>query len=374
MHEKYKVTILQDYIPAYRVPLFEEMRKNALNFGIVLRIASGDTNKIQAQRRDNVEGIEDIKVKQIHLKFANRNFTLRNSRKLFKSTDYLIIEQGRRDIFALTLFFKKRNNLGIWGHGKDYVQEKDRISKFILKKMTLQSSWFFGYTPESTKSVIEYGFPVNNTTTLWNSIDTLSLRKNINELHEINILKFRQSFGNKPKIGLFLGSLDKSKRLEFLIEAGDKVYKKIPEFVLLIFGEGPQLQYLKQKANARSWLRIMGRLESSHKALILKASDILLNPGRVGLVAVEALVSNLPVITTNWPFHAPEFFYLNDQNSIITKDSVNDYSSRIIEIFNNPDLLVKKQNGDRSILEKLSIEKMSDTFLNGISNWIEETR
>lgn len=45
---------------------------------------------------------------------------------------------------------------------------------------------------------------------------------------------------------------------------------------------------------------------------------MLLNPGRVGLVAVDALVLGLPVLTSDAGRHAPEIEYLTEGSDLFT--------------------------------------------------------
>jgi hypothetical protein len=39
-------------------------------------------------------------------------------------------------------------------------------------------------------------------------------------------------------------------------------------------------------------------------------AEAIVMPGRIGLVAVEALVLNIPIVSTDYPHHAPEAEYL----------------------------------------------------------------
>ena len=41
-------------------------------------------------------------------------------------------------------------------------------------------------------------------------------------------------------------------------------------------------------------------------------------PGRIGLIAAEALALGIPVITTDWPYHVPETEYLSEGVSTFT--------------------------------------------------------
>jgi hypothetical protein len=56
-------------------------------------------------------------------------------------------------------------------------------------------------------------------------------------------------------------------------------------------------------------------------------SSGILSPGRIGLVAVDALVLGVPILTTDWPFHAPEVEVLVEGQSRLT--SANDVKSYV---------------------------------------------
>jgi hypothetical protein len=51
-------------------------------------------------------------------------------------------------------------------------------------------------------------------------------------------------------------------------------------------------------------------------AALSHVSSAIWMPGRVGLVAVDALALGLPVLTTHFPFHAPELEYLVEGRSV----------------------------------------------------------
>ena len=57
---------------------------------------------------------------------------------------------------------------------------------------------------------------------------------------------------------------------------------------------------------------LLGQVGTVDVARAGAVSRLLLNPGRVGLVAVDALALGLPVLTTGAARHAPEIEYLRE--------------------------------------------------------------
>lgn len=75
---------------------------------------------------------------------------------------------------------------------------------------------------------------------------------------------------------------------------------------------------------------MLGYADSVGQALIARASSALLMPGRIGLVAVDALVLGIPIITTDWKYHAPEAEFLVEGESCFTAiDDVDSYVSLV---------------------------------------------
>ena len=125
----------------------------------------------------------------------------------------------------------------MWGHGRDFTREVGWISQRLSSALTNRSTWFFGYTTESIAAVTQGGFEPSRTTALMNSTDTSTLRSQLANISDLEIVAERRRYGEGP-IALFLGGLDSSKRIPFLLEAAASVAKRIPGFSLVVAGVG----------------------------------------------------------------------------------------------------------------------------------------
>ena len=104
----------------------------------------------------------------------------------------------------------------------------------------------------------------------------------------------------------------RSKRLAFSVEATDAIRSEIPDFQLLVIGDGPDRQMVDSAAASRPWLHVLGALKGNPMVDAAVAADLCLNPGLVGLAVLDAFALSLPMVTCDVPYHSPEIEYLVD--------------------------------------------------------------
>jgi glycosyltransferase involved in cell wall biosynthesis len=117
--------------------------------------------------------------------------------------------------------------------------------------------------------------------------------------------KFRTEHGLRDKpIILFLGRLDKRKRIDFLIDAFNALVKEIDNVVLVIAGPdgGNKTELIKlvDSYGISDKVKFTGYVNSTIEAY--RDADLLVSPGFFevfGLVPFEAILCNTPVIVTD---------------------------------------------------------------------------
>ncbi len=362
-----RVDIVQEYVPNYRVPLFRAMKKIASSKGMDIRILAGEPQGTQAYRGDESRDVVDCFIRQKEIRALGKRINFRRTRRYTKQAALVIFEQARRNTDVYRALLTDRRRTALWGHGYDHVNTSGRLSSRLLAFLTNRAVWFFGYTPASVEYVAMDGFPEERTTTLWNTTDTKELRDSLEGLNELELNEFRVAHDLRGQTALSMGGLDSSKRLNFLIAASDKVAADLPDFRLLIAGDGEQKAYVIQQAKSRPWMKLLGPIHGHERALALRSSSMLAIPGRVGLVAVDSLVANVPIVTTDWAFHAPERAYLNSSNSLTCIDSIDDYSNGMRKLFQDQELSLRLRHGCQEDQKHFSIEHMAARFVDGIA-------
>jgi glycosyltransferase involved in cell wall biosynthesis len=161
--------------------------------------------------------------------------------------------------------------------------------------------------------------------------------------------------------------LDESKRLGFLISAAVAIQKELDNFQLLIFGNGPELEYVVAQSKKYSFIKYCGRASMQTQAIISHIATIILMPGRVGLIAVDSFALGLPIITTNWRWHAPEIEYLfSGRNSLICEDNIESYASGVVELLRDKSKLASMRNECLRDSNYYTIETMAINFHEGV--------
>lgn len=117
---------------------------------------------------------------------------------------------------------------------------------------------------------------------------------------------FRRRFASdNEKIIFFVGRLVQEKGVQVLLDAAPKVMENYHDIKFVIAGKGPQLDHLKYKADSMgisSKFYFTGYISEEDLAQLYKCADIAVFPSLYepfGIVALEAMVANVPVVVTD---------------------------------------------------------------------------
>jgi len=368
-----RILIVQEYIPQYRAKLFVELKAKLATKGLDLVILAGRPSVEMSARQDAGSASNYRRIWQYEFRILGRRLNVRGIPfNLIRSSDLIILEQARRNIDLYFLIFFRRFlfpklKIALWGHGHDFTKSTTRIEKYILKSLTRNVDWFFSYTQKSSMIVQEYGFNESNITLLQNSADVNPLIQDISNITLEETQKFKlDTFGSSGPLALYMGALDVSKKISFLIESLDLVYSQRPDFRLAIAGAGPMSEKVSSLAVSRPWLKLMGPQFGRTKALLLKSAEMLVIPGRVGLVTIDSFAAGCPIVTTDDILHPPEFDYLeNERNALVVREDEVEFSQAVISLF-DVHLHNRLSSNCRKDLDGHSLDKMIANFATGI--------
>lgn len=150
------------------------------------------------------------------------------------------------------------------------------------------------------------------------------------------------------KILLFLGRLEEKKGVKYLLEAIKKVSKYYPHLILKVCGDGTEKKFLIEmgrKLEIEKNVLFTGSLPHSKtpeyfkEALVFIAPSVNLTDDLEGLptVVLEAIAAKVPVITTD-AGGITDIIENYKTGIIVPQKSVDELSSRIIELIEKPDL------------------------------------
>ena len=371
MPPRSRVIIVQPYVPRYRVAFYRGLRQVLDRHGMELVVAAGVADPTQARRAD-AAGAMDVQLPTRWIRFAGRRIALRRLGALrAQQSDLVIVEQALANIETYRLMTRRHRaespQVAMWGHGATYVKPRLGLEHWALKRLTNLADWFFAYTPNGARHVVAGGFPDGRVSVVWNTTDTVRLGAlRSSAVARAPELAEALGIGDEPS-ALYIGALDQPKRIEFLLEAAESIAGYVRSFKLIVAGAGELEALVRQRAAEQPWLVYAGIADEPMKVALAALARIMLVPGRVGLVALDSFALELPIVTTGWSYHAPEFEYLeHDRNAIIARDNLDDYVDSVVQLLRNDELRERLRMGCRRDATRYTMEAMVDNFSAGV--------
>jgi N-acetyl-alpha-D-glucosaminyl L-malate synthase BshA len=216
---------------------------------------------------------------------------------------------------------------------------------------------------KSFKSVIE--FAINNSDAVTavskslkkETLSSFNIKKEIQVIpnfidsnlykHEMDEVLRRNFASNDEKIIIHISNFRKVKRVQDVLKVFAKIKELIPSKLLLI-GDGPErleMEQLSRNLNLCDSIRFIGKLKAVEK--VLSVSDLFLLPSDTesfGLVALEAMASKVPVISSN-SGGLPEVNIDGKTGFLLDVKDVNAMAEKAIYLLKNKEFLEQfKQN------------------------------
>jgi glycosyltransferase involved in cell wall biosynthesis len=324
------VVIVQPYVPKYRSDFFCKLISNLNDDQIDCVVAASSPIGAQAERSDSIDAEWIRRYKARQLSTGGITVGLGGSRKLWRDADGVIVGHLGSSLdtyLAIRDARRGRLKVGLWGHIKPYVQAGNPIDLALERWQLRQADHVFAYAPGGKNYALAAGVPGQKVTTVMNATDTSKLATAKESLRDEHVTEFMALHGLRRQRTLaYVGGLDSSKRIDFLSSALNQLWTSQPDVRVLIGGKGSDAHLLQSSVD-RGQSIMLGYVGPSELATIGSVSCGLLSPGRIGLIAVDALVLGVPLLTTDWPFHAPEAEFLVEGQSRLT--SANNVASYV---------------------------------------------
>lgn len=363
-----KVIISQRRLTHYRVPLFQLLRDELFSRNIRLELLVGRGTPAELEKCDSgfLDWAKDISTYYL----AGGRICLQPIHRHLNGAELVVVTQENA-LFANHLLINRprKFKLAFWGHGANLQTKnpygfKERYKRWTTKRV----DWWFAYTKMSSDLIASTGFPSNCITVLNNSIDTIEQGLYRDSVTASDVLALRQTLGlGEGPVGIYIGSLYADKRLEFLFYAAEAIRQRVPDFCLLIVGDGPERDKVRNWCSGHQWASWLGPLFGQEKAKCLSLAQVMLNPGLVGLGILDSFLFKTPMLTTDCGIHSPEIAYLkNMNNGIITKNTLSDYVAAATSLLVDPKALHALSEGCRNSAKEYTLENMVAKFADGI--------
>jgi L-malate glycosyltransferase len=178
-------------------------------------------------------------------------------------------------------------------------------------------------------------------------------------------------------VAVSIGSIYLAKRPGYLVEAADTIRSLVPDFELIVIGDGPSRSLIDHAAAARPWIHAVGTLTGSDMVRHAALGSVMLNPGVVGLSVLDAFALGLPMVTCDIGGHGPEIEYLVDgeNGSILpAQTSPPEFGQYVAHLLTDERARRRLQNGAVQAANTYTIENMVERFVQGISDALGRSR
>lgn len=370
-----RVVVIHPFVQVYRRALYERIYDRLAEQGRDLVVVWNEPPPRLRARGDSMEAEWTRRVPARWIRVGEREMAYRRLGDLrLTPADLVIVEQAVKNLESYPLLLRRRGlgpGVAMWGHGRSFSTTQSAPLAAVKQWLTARSEWFFSYTQAGADHVIEHGFPAHRVSVLNNTIDTGELDARLRDARGVQ--EYQRLHGLTPGCtALFLGGVDKSKGIDFLLKAAQIAADRLQGFTLLIAGQGDDLQKVIELENKGGPVRALGRVDGLHKAQALAASDVLAIPEWIGLVAVDSLVSRRPIVSTDHHSHSPERGYLVDGvTAVFVEHDPVTYAHALVSLLLDRDRLQAMRAACRADAGRYSLDATVDSFMAGIEDWSE---
>ena len=371
-----KVAIIWRYLPDYRVPFYRGLKEYLAQRNVELQLIYGPSNgNGPADEMQNALPWAEC-VNHRSATIGGIEVCWQPYGPYIRDADLVIVEQANRLLLNYWLIAKRRfsrQKIAFWGHGRD-LQTSPHTLRNAWKKLFLKRvDWWFAYSAEVREGIIKSALVAERITNVQNAIDTnaiMSVKAAISA-QQLDGLRKELGLGRGP-VGIYCGRVYKEKRIEFLLKACFGIRQLIPSFEVIIVGAGPDQDKIIATAREANWIHYVGPKFGDARVPYFLLSDVSLVPGAVGLAIIDCFALEVPLMTTDFPYHGPEVGYLkNRENGLMTKDDLQSYVAGVADTLVDREGLKRLKNGCRAAASVYTMQAMIENFGRGVLTCLE---
>lgn len=370
-----RVVFVTALLTQYRIPFHERVRHQLAESGIQYDVIFGQPSASEGSKGD-LRGLSwGTEIKNQYIQLGPYSMVWQPAFGKILQSNLAILGQENR--FLLNYLAQATRSLydtkiALWGHGRNFQADAGGFSQKWKQLWATRCDWWFAYTAQTQIILKNYGFPSERITSIENAIDTSGLQAYARNISTEDLQKSRMKFGIKSdQVGIYVGGIYDHKRSDFLISAAVEIRKQIPDFTLIVVGGGPDSRIIDAASTKYSWIRYLGPRFGREKTELMLLAKVFLMPGLVGLAVLDCAALGLPIVTTAYPYHSPEFAYLKPgKNGIIVHawDDVTAYADAVVALLRDSECQRQLRLGALEIGEYYTIDRMAGNFCMGVKS------
>lgn len=369
-----KVAICQPLVPAYRIPVFEDIAKTD-DIELVLYAGQGNGSLRAINQGQN------FRVKQANV----REIGMLGRVVKLQWGQIAAVRSGRHDVvvfpwdigyFTLmpALILARRRGIYtiLWGHG--YSKRSSRFLDIIRSMIGKRADAVLLYSKKmANRQITDFGFSKDRVYVAPNTLDNQPIQKAIQywKSRADRLDEFRRSHSiDVSKTVVFVSRLEPENRTDMLLHALHISLNKIPGIKLIVIGDGSdrtRLKNLTEELGLSQHVIFAGAIYDERViAPWMLSATFFCYPINIGLSLLHAYNYSLPVVTSDAIMqHGPEIEAFQDKtNGLFYRHGcIEDMANKWLCIFQNPSLRQSLSVGARQTANQYTINSMVSGFL-----------
>ena len=371
------VTIVQRILPHYRVPFFTLLNERLTALGVTFKLVYGQEYPGTVPISTPIGASWAIQIHNRYLPGPGGKFVWQPAWGHARSSDLIIMEQASAYLLNYWLLLCRRfmgTKVAYWGQGVNVrAQNPNSFPEHVKALLLKMVDWWFAYSEHTLEILQKAGYPENRITVVQNAVDNEAFKFAIEAVTPRDVTSLRAALGiTGSKVGLYCGAFIPPKRMAIVLQACVAIHRRIPDFEAIIIGSGPDQSLVEAAAASNPWLHYVGPKFGAERAPYFRISDVLIQPGTIGLVIVDSFVAEVPLFTTDLSAHGPEIAFLeNDSNGCVTPDSLDAYVDAVCRFLESTTQRQALIEGCRRSARKYSMDAMVTNMTAGIKACLE---
>lgn len=371
-----KVAISQRIIPHYRVPVFTELSKRT---EIDLTVFYGHGMKTGSQANaQRIGGFHSVKLATICLNYKGvyGSSQLRVWHPLLffhlicGRFDVVIAEPSTNfynDIF-IYLYCKLFGKKFIWYEsGSVPKNQRSRFRKIIdpfISTFIKGADAYITYTSYADRS-LKRDFNIDNARIFraQNTVDTTNIAKELEYYKPLVEAKKKELGMNECNVSLYIGGIEKRKKIENLITATCNLRADGMNTKCLIVGDGPDKEWLLQKMSdiEKQHTFFVGK-QIKDATLYIMISDVVVLPSSGGLSVIQAFACKKPFIGSEEIEHGGirDYVIPGENGYLVKENDINELQAALKKVFSEKELYETLCNNAYKTSKKMNIISMVD--------------
>lgn len=334
-----KSVFILNYAAHYRQFIFKKIN-DELNADFYFGdIANSSVKKMDYSELSNFKKeLKTIKVGPFLWYRGSVGLVLKPYKNIILTGDPMIVSNW----FILILGIFLRKKIFLWTHG--WYGREAGIRSFIKLLYFKLANTLLVYGEYSQKLLLEKGFKKDNVVVIYNSLDYENQTLIKKDLYKTNV--FKDKFNNNDPVLFYIGRIQKSKKLDLILDAMLQLSLRGIATNLVIVGAKEESYDFEKEISQRKlqqsvWLvgPVYKEIEIAH---YIYNADVCVSPGNIGLTALHSLIYETPVVThSNFSKQMPEFETVVDgvNGAFFKEDDLNDLVKTIEKV-----LLIKNSS------------------------------